>query len=231
MKVISFSLWGDDPKYVVGALRNAALAPTIYPGWRCRFYCGASVPRSCLDHLDGLGHVDVVRMNEPGDWTGMFWRFRPAAEPLVEVAIFRDCDSRLNPREGAAVNAWLSSGRDVHVMRDHPWHSVPILGGMWGVRGGLPADVTGQITRRSHGNYWQVDQHFLAEVVAPRVRDRWLAHDEIFDGVPFPTWRRWREFVGQPFDADDRPLVAGYTGIELRVRAAARRVRRLIQAS
>ena len=37
-KIISFCLWGNDPKYTVGALRNAELAKTIYPDWKTRFY-------------------------------------------------------------------------------------------------------------------------------------------------------------------------------------------------
>ena len=39
MKVISFSLWGDNPKYTIGAMRKAELAATWYKGWKCRFYC------------------------------------------------------------------------------------------------------------------------------------------------------------------------------------------------
>ena len=36
-KVISFSLYGNDPKYCVGAIKNAKLAKYIYPDWVCRF--------------------------------------------------------------------------------------------------------------------------------------------------------------------------------------------------
>ena len=36
-KVISFSLWGDNPKYTIGAIKNAELIDTIYPGWIGRF--------------------------------------------------------------------------------------------------------------------------------------------------------------------------------------------------
>ncbi len=32
-KVISFSLWGDNPKYTIGAIKNAELSKTIYPDW------------------------------------------------------------------------------------------------------------------------------------------------------------------------------------------------------
>ncbi len=78
-KVVSFSLWGKQPKYLIGALRNAELCPRIYPGWVARFYVGASVPLDILHRLSLLG-AEVIRMNEPGDWRGMFWRFEAASE-------------------------------------------------------------------------------------------------------------------------------------------------------
>jgi hypothetical protein len=231
MKVISFSLWGSNPKYVAGAIKNAELAPAIYPGWRCRFYCDASVPASCIDRLGALPQVDICRQPEIGDWMALFWRFRPAADRDVDVVIFRDADSRLNRREAAAVDEWLRGSRDVHVMRDHPEHGVPILGGMWGVRRGALAAFVDQIETRPRKDRWQVDQEFLAEVVAPCVRDRWLEHDEYFGGRPFPTRRRWREFVGQPFDEHDRPLISGPTALERQLRQTARRVYRAFGTS
>ena len=33
-----------------------------------------------------------------------------------------------------AVNEFLNSSKLVHVMRDNPYHNVPILGGMWGIK-------------------------------------------------------------------------------------------------
>ena len=45
-KIISFSLWGDNPKYTIGAIRNAELTPM---GWISRFYCGLSVPTEIVE--------------------------------------------------------------------------------------------------------------------------------------------------------------------------------------
>lgn len=69
----------------------------------------------------------------------------------VEVALFRDLDSRPSRREMEAVEEWMLSKHVVHVMRDHPGHDMPILAGMWGVkledsrghggRGGRQGDV------------------------------------------------------------------------------------------
>ena len=209
MKVVSFALWGSIPRYTVGAVRNAELAPEVYPGWVCRFYCGTAVPAATLRALERLPHVQLVLLPEPDDWSGLYWRFRPAGEPDVEVMLSRDVDSRLGARERAAVDAWLASDRDFHVMRDHPWHQTSILGGLWGVRNGLLRDIDALMTAHARRDAYGTDQRFLDEIVTPRVRYRWLEHDEYFAANPFPTRRIGREYVGQPFDEHDRPVIDG----------------------
>ena len=147
-------------------------------------------------------------MAEPGDWRGLFWRFYPASDPDVAVMVSRDTDSRLTARERAAVDEWLASDRDFHVMRDHPEHDVSILGGMWGVRNGPPRDMRALIDAQRHDDRWQVDQEFLDAVIAPRVRraPAWSTMS-IFARRPFPCARvDARMLVGGPFDALDRLL-------------------------
>ena len=34
VRVISYGLYGADPRYTIGVLRNAQLAPIVYPGWK-----------------------------------------------------------------------------------------------------------------------------------------------------------------------------------------------------
>ena len=51
MKVIAFSLWGDNTRYTLGALQNASLAKLVYPGWVCRFYVGSDTPKYIVDML------------------------------------------------------------------------------------------------------------------------------------------------------------------------------------
>ena len=67
----------------------------------------------------------------------MFWRFFAHDETDCEYVVFRDADSRISKREKMAVDEWIQSGKSIHIMRDHPYHTVPILGGMWGCRNGL----------------------------------------------------------------------------------------------
>lgn len=60
---------------------------------------------------------------------GTLWRFVAFADPLVDVALSRDLDSYLLPREEAAVREWLTSSLAFHLMRDHPSHNGFILAG------------------------------------------------------------------------------------------------------
>ena len=46
--------------------------------------------------------------------------------------LVRDLDSKVTPRETAAVSEWLQSGAAIHSMRDNPAHTTPLLGAGWG---------------------------------------------------------------------------------------------------
>jgi len=202
MRVVSYSLWGDNPKYNVGALRNAELVSELYPGWQARFYVGTNTPVETINGLHERG-AHVIDMKKPGDWTGMFWRFEAASDPEVDVMISRDCDSRITAREVAAVKQWLGSNAMFHIMRDHPHHATEILGGMWGVRAPLLSNMSNLIREYVKGDFWQVDQNFLREVVYPKVAQFSIVHDEFFQKIPFPTDRVNDEFVGLAFDEND----------------------------
>ena len=207
MKLITFSLWGQDPKYLIGAIRNAELAKQIYPDWICRFYVGQSVPSQIIIQLEKLQNVQVVRRPEFGDWTGMFWRFLPASEDDVEVMISRDTDSRLNYREKAAVDEWLESKKDLHIMRDHPYHRYPILGGMWGVKKGAIVNMKEMLDSFDQKNAYGTDYEFLAANVINKLdRKNIMVHDEFFGalGRCFP---QDLEFVGKVFDENEQTVI------------------------
>ena len=206
-KIIAFSLWGSTPKYTIGAIRNAELAKEIYPGWTCRFYVGNDVPSDIVETLRE-NDAEIVEFGESG-WNGMFWRFF-AADNHDGVMISRDTDSRLGPREKAAVDDWLASDKDFHIMRDHLYHRTEILGGMWGVRNGLLRDIRRMIVNYNTGDFdnkYQVDQNFLREIIWPLVKDKSCVHDPYFStGHEFPTEREdMQDFVGQVFDENEVP--------------------------
>jgi len=214
MRVVSYSLWGDNPKYNVGAVRNAELVKELYPGWQARFYVGSNTPAETIKKLRDCD-ANVIEMGIPGDWTGMFWRFHAASDYDVDVMISRDCDSRITHREVAAVDQWLRSNAMFHIMRDHPHHAIEILGGMWGVRSPLLRNMTDLIDQYVKGDFWQVDQNFLKQVVYPQVAQFSMVHDEFFQKLPFPMTRVGREFVGQVYDENEIPNFSFAEAIEV----------------
>ena len=116
--VISFSLWGDNPRYLRGALRNVIIAGDIYPGWTCRFYCDDSVPPEFRGELSSYGATVVMKPRPANFYEGLMWRFEVIGDPGVERFLVRDADSVVNVKERVAVDEWIQSGKWFHVMRD-----------------------------------------------------------------------------------------------------------------
>lgn len=207
--VVAYSLWGDHPMYWVGALRNIELANKFYPGFISRFYIDKNSRPDLIDSIKGE-NVEVVLVDSKDSFHGMFWRFWASEDPEVDIFLSRDCDSRISEREVSAVNEWLNSDKDFHIMRDHPYHTVPILGGMWGCRNSLlrKIKISKQIENWNRFNQKGADQDFLGQVIYPYVYNKSIEHSEFglkFGGEikPFPTARQNYEFVGDVFDEND----------------------------
>lgn len=183
--VISFSLFGKDPKYAQGAIRNAMIARHLYPDWTVRFYVDEFTPVEVTKALGREG-AQLRRVGGlPAERFGTFWRFLVEDDPSVDFYLVRDCDSILNIKERAAVDQWLSSKKAFHVMRDGPSQSELILAGMWGAHRGNIGKMTNRImafdkTVANIRNSRILDQQFLREVVWPVMRGRLCVHDSIF---------------------------------------------------
>lgn len=201
-KVISFSLWGSNPKYTVGAIKNAQLAKSIYPDWLCEFHIGDDVPFHIIDELKNQSNTQIIyHQKENNNWTSMFWRFHSGYN--YEITIFRDTDSRLNFREKAAVDQWLNSDKTFHIMRDHPYHNFPILGGMWGFKNNGKYNLSELLNSFIPDNKYGTDYEFLKDIIFPLTMNDKIVHDPFYDKINFPTPRLNREFVGDVFDQFD----------------------------
>ena len=125
--IISFSLWGNNPKYMFGAIKNVKLAKDIYPEFKCRFYIDNIVPFSIINVLEEEG-AEIVEMNCVGNNLGMYWRMDAINE--ADIVLIRDCDSRLNMRERQCVNEWINGDRLFHTILDHPYHRFCVMPGI-----------------------------------------------------------------------------------------------------
>ena len=199
-KIISFSLWGSNPKYCAGAIRNAELRKTIYPDWICRFYVHENVPEEYICQLKCFDRTEVIIEARKPDWTGMFWRFEAISDNDVSVMISRDCDSRLSRREAGAVSEFMDSDKLFHIMRDHPWHKFNVLGGMFGVKKGLLDNMKELCAQFSQTDSYGTDYLFFDSIIQDIPHNSIMTHDPFFAKTKFPTDRSGYEFVGQVFD-------------------------------
>ncbi len=128
MNVISFSLWGNNPKYTIGAIENAKLARDVYPGWLCYYFIDSKVPTDLIQQLSTFDNVAVTVVEEQSvseghdNHTAAFWRFTLAAQQDIDVLIIRDTDSRLSLREKILVDEFIASDKLIHSIKDHPGH-------------------------------------------------------------------------------------------------------------
>jgi hypothetical protein len=197
MKVISFSLWGDDKLYCQGAIDNIACAKEHYPGWICRFYIDKNCPaiptlleQDCqLAIMEGEDHSRAVNRNDP-NWhmdfnlTGMLWRFFAIDDPNIETVIFRDCDSRVGARDAHAVQEWLDSELAMHRMHECREHwNAQVMGGMWGIHTKYLKDVESSIRkyvniyRKIRNEPWIfVDLWWIMDVLWPNFERHCMGH-------------------------------------------------------
>lgn len=199
-KVVSVSLWGDNLKYIKGAIKNAYLSEKYYPDWEFRIYAEDNLHNQ-------LKNIPAKILSPIYEWNnGRFWRFAPAFESDVEIMISRDCDSRISERESLCVKEWLASGKKFHIIRDHERHyDFPILAGMWGVRGGLQIKKDSIIEAANDKNAYLTDQIWLANKI-------WINFD-LFSDVFVHGFKEKTlnicdsfDFIGQGYDENDQPI-------------------------
>lgn len=217
-KIISFSLFGTDELYYVGALQNLGRQAEIYPDWICRFYVDKNIPDSLINELRGGGAEvffgsDILAL-EGHHFVKTIWRFLPALDPDVSVFIVRDADSRLGWREQAAVKEWLSSGKGFHIMRDNPQHTQRMMGGMWGCHSEYLKHLSVLIDGYSFTDAFGNDQCFLEECIYPLAIKDGLVHTssvkyagENIRAFPLHPSDPAIRFVGEQIGADENPLV------------------------
>eukprot|EP01135_Chromosphaera_perkinsii_P005342 Nk52_evm23s343 gene=Nk52_evmTU23s343 len=206
---ISFGLYGDKDRYVDGLYANILIADCIFPDWTIRVYHDHTVPTPVLEKLKNL-KADLKLVEDiKGNIAGMFWRFLAALDPKCPRFLIRDTDSMLSERERAAVEDWILDDTDFHFMRDHPYHHVPIMGGMWGGKYGIIKEK--DLYKFIHPDADKVDmdtymgdQTFLKEHIWPVAQKRgYTAHDSYRckkypNSKPFPTRRTsLAHFVGK----------------------------------
>ncbi len=228
-KIISMSLFGKNPLYTIGAVRNAQLLPVFFPGWVLRVYVAhpgsahASpdilVPSRILFKLKDLG-AQIAYVNASQNLISpKLWKYLVADDQYVQYFLIRNAHTRFSDRDANAVNDWIRKNNSVlHCIRDHPEHAkYSVIDGLWGgnaveLRKFLPTDM-GNILKKDTYSLAQnlnpgaspTDVSLLRDILWPLIEDHAYCHDSVAcdkwpRSVTFPTPRMEFEYLGEPFN-------------------------------
>lgn len=209
MKVLSYSLYGNDDLYCIGAIKNAQQAINYYPNWMVYIWHDKTVPDNILSELKNMPNVkllQVVDSNTPG----RYWRFNLFNDKNVEIFCVRDTDSRISQREIDAVNEWLDSPQTMHVMRDHPNHNYLVMAGMWGFKNKIHIDFKQKLENwlKSKKIHEKIDDTLFLYEIYRDVDPHVIVHDDwkrCKNSKNFPKKRTNQRFVGEIIGPNDQP--------------------------
>ena len=213
--IISFSLFGDNPKYCENAVMNASLASTIYPSWLCRFYCDTQVPKYIIERLQAYNAQIILKPTLKSRSDMLLWRFLVMGDSTVDRYLVRDCDAVINTKESMAVEEWIASHKRFHIMRDFYTHTDLILAGMFGGTTDLfpnIKDMIEQFNRSKQHNRSHQDQLFLREYVWETIKNDCLIHDTYFH------YGTNKQFPPHPIQPKGHHIGLNEGAIEIRVR-------------
>lgn len=190
-KVITFSLWGNDKRYIFGALRNLLLAPDIYPDWELWFYLDSSVSPGFVEIIKQLGGKVIIEESGQSLQDKLAWRFHVANHSDVGYFLVRDIDSVFSVRECNAVQQWIESEQWFHIIRDWWTHTDLILAGLWGGVAGVLPPIKNKLDDYSPNSVStpNIDQWFLRDCIWRYVKVSCLIHDRCFKhehSIPVP---------------------------------------------
>lgn len=165
----------------MGMIENARLLNQRFPEALVQIYVANDVPSDILEQLKEISTVRLVSVEHKPDARNMFDRFQSIDEPDCSIMFVRDADSRPHARDIACIEDFLESDKGLHIIRDHYWHSTPLLGGLWGIRkSALSEKMATMIGRWLEGKTdfpKQIDQMFLADTIYPLLKTNAMVHD------------------------------------------------------
>lgn len=212
--IVSFGLWGTDPKYYVGATKNLQFLKQHRPEWEVHFYYRTdNVIISTIEFLKTNGAYTFDVTNEtytsaPSNEHSMFWRYTPFFDSN-NIAIARDLDSRFSQRELNYIDKWLASGTSYFIIRDHPWHS-PVPGGLVGMKGNASFKLDCKNYVENNNISYGKDQEFLAEHFS-RIHANQIYYCGYDDKTNYIPRDNKGFFIGMQVDENDLPTVPSAT--------------------
>lgn len=218
-KIIAVSVYGTNPRYFEGAIKNANIAKILFPDWIYKVYLGSKRPDGFKEKISSISNVEVVDMEEffvatPSMFgPGVFWRFLEMFNSEDQIMICRDSDTRLIEREKRCVDEWLNSNKKFSVIRDHPAHfEFPIIATMWGIKGKIDVKYRDEMKKYEKDFRYLSDQYYLRDIIWPLAKNDVLIH-QLGDQTWFSNQRKKDDkiFIGQGYDENDNPIYPSWS--------------------
>lgn len=212
MKIISYSIFGEELIYQRGLKANIAIAKDLFPDWTVRVYCSSLLPKEFIKSLD-KENVELIIKKDEYPYHGIMWRILPMQEGH-EAVIIRDVDTRLFQRDKNLVDDWLKTSFKYHICRDNEGSIQPILAGLWGARKAeLPIQETWDrwVEKHADRNKFLWDQDYLKRNIYPKIRKNSLVYSEhvIYEGE-----KNIRRIPGERGIFEGRPISLGVYATE-----------------
>jgi len=187
-KAISYALFGyGKPQnancftfdsYLRGLTINVRLNKLLYPGWDIVVHMDQATYDGFADLFNRIGIIVKIEKDAPL-CLAMLWRLKPVFETeqgqwKYSHVICRDLDSPPTYREVQSVTQWISNDKAMHAITDSVSHTIPLLGGMIGIRPAYFNERVGAtwdaMISLGHENYEHkgTDQNFLNRVIYPK---------------------------------------------------------------
>lgn len=171
-KLIAFSLYGDEDRYINNIESSIDSYNTFFPDWQIRIYLSRDIPITIFNRIKELGCEIIVMKSKGKDFRYMYWRFLPLDDIDTDMVLIRDIDSIASEREKKMVDEWLYSNKKLHIIRDHILHNAKIMGGMWGIRlNKRPYGILKKMHKFTKKNRYGSDQGFLEIIYDAHITD------------------------------------------------------------
>lgn len=182
-KLISYSLYGNNPIYWLGLLNNIRVKPYVMPDWDIIVYIEQN--HFLIPILTELNIQLDICSNDLGGTFGSAWRFYAMDRTDAEYILFRDADSILTYRDAWGASQWIQSGKTLFKVKDFPTKS-PLCAGCFGIKGGVYPNIRPDVHSfiKVYGTSYSCDEAFLqATIWAKYQNDCYTCGN---DGEPFP---------------------------------------------
>lgn len=173
-KVISLSLYGNNPYYYKSAFKIKEDIPQYFPNWELRLYIHYKAPIKIIrEFIDKGCQVIIIKQDNVTPSDSTFWRFLAAQDNVTFLS--RDADYQLNDFDYKQVTRWMKEDKTdfIKYMHTNAMNNLEMIirgdkvfyAGLWGGRNKCVPDMLNRINANKYRRHWRSDELFLETII------------------------------------------------------------------